>query len=135
MMIFFRHSLAQRIITAFLLPLVLVALNGTGVALCIYEFEWEDILTHHYQHFDPTNLSNKALGREFITRVLENNKHGNDHTLPKPAATTPDLRAVPTVSALPLIPAIHHTITFTPRTQGFLLRGSLPDIFHPPLVL
>lgn len=131
-MSYFRRSLTQRIVTAFLLPLVLVALNGTGLAWCIYEWEWEDILTHHYQHFDPNNPVNKEIGRGYITRVLENNKHGNDSTLPKPAATTPDLRAVQSSCALTPIPALSQEILPAPHSQGTLLRGSDRDIFHPP---
>ncbi|MCS6809496.1 MAG: hypothetical protein RML40_11885 [Bacteroidota bacterium] len=127
-----RQTLVQYATVAFLLPCVLIALNGTGIAWCIYEWEWEDILTHYYQSSDPTNPNNKHLGRTFITRILENNKHGSDPTLPKPAAITPDIRAIQVLLPTEPAPPMSHCRYILFRSKGSVSLGCTREVFHPP---
>ena len=128
---YFRYSIVRRLIVALLLPFVLVATNGSGFAWAIYEWEWEDILTHHYQALDPNNASNKALGRTFVCKILDQNT-GQDPTQPKPPVVLQELRAVLTFQAFSENTAFIASIRSTPRSEGAPLLGFHADVFHPP---
>ncbi len=127
----FRYPIVQRLITALLLPFVLVATNGSGFAWAIYEWEWEDILTHHYQTLDPNNANNKALGRTFVCKILDQNT-GQDPAQPKPPVVLQELRAVLTFQAFSENTAFTPSIRSTPRSEGSPLLGFHADVFHPP---
>ncbi len=127
----FRYPIVQRLITALLLPFVLVATNGSGFAWAIYEWEWEDILTHHYQALDPNNASNKALGRTFVCKILDQNT-GQDPTQPKPPVVLQELRAVLAVQSFSQHTALTVHTRITPRSAGSTLLGFHADVFHPP---
>lgn len=130
-MYFVRHIIPQRIITALLLLFLLVAMNGTGFAWLIYEWEWEDILTHHYQTLNPNDASNKTIGRTYICEILERNT-AQDPTLPKPPVVVQELRSIlttlPTTSQVQILT---HTF-FTTDTKNAPLLGFLRNVFRPP---
>ena len=126
-----RHTIPQRIITALLLPFVIVAMNGTGFAWLIYEWEWEDILTHHYQTLDPNDASNKAVGRAYICEILERNT-AQDPTLPKPPVVVQELRSILTTLPTTLQARILTYTFFSTDTEGAPLLGFLRNVFRPP---
>lgn len=129
-----RHSALQRIITALFLPFILVAMNGTGFAWLVYEWEWEDILTHHYQTLDPNDASNKAIGRIYICEILDRNT-AQDPTLPKPPVVVQELRSVLTIlPSTPQARILRHTY-FPPDTEGAPLLGFLRNVFRPPTLV
>lgn len=130
----FRHSALQRLITSLFLPFVLIAMNGIGFAWVIYEWEWEDILTHHYQTLDPNDASNKALGRGYVCEILDKNS-GQDSTLPKPPVIIQELRAVLTTRPSTLQSYFSTPILFPPCKEGALSPGFFDSIFRPPTVV
>lgn len=129
-----RHSIVQRLITALLLPFVLVAMNGTGFAWAIYEWEWVDILTHHYQMLDPNDENNKAFGRGYMREILDKDTE-QDSTLPKPPVVIQELQAI-----LTTLSYSHHAHLLTrflipPCTEGAPILGFFADIFRPPTIV
>jgi hypothetical protein len=127
----FRSPIVQRLVAALLLPFVLVATNGSGFAWAIYEWEWEDILTHHYQTLDPNNTSNKALGRTFVCKILDQNT-GQDPTQPKPPVVLQELRAVLAVQSFSEHTLINALPRITPSSEGTPRLGFYADVFRPP---
>ena len=130
----FRHSAMQHLVTAVLLPFVLIAMNGIGFAWVIYEWEWEDILTHHYQTLDPNDVSNKALGRGYVCEILDKST-GQDPTLPKPPIVIQELRAVLTTKPHTLQSHFSATLLLPPCKEGAPSLGFFDSIFRPPTVV
>ncbi len=129
-----RHSIAQRLIAALLLPFVLVAMNGTGFAWAIYEWEWEDIVTHHYQALDPNSTHSKELGRGYVCEILDKNS-GQDSTLPKSPVVIQELRAVLTIRPHALQSDFIVSISIPPCAEGSPLLGFFDDVFRPPTLV
>ncbi|MBL7990662.1 MAG: hypothetical protein JNN25_04420 [Candidatus Kapabacteria bacterium] len=129
----FRHSTLQRLCTAVLLPFVLIAMNGIGFAWVIYEWEWEDILTHHYQALDPNDICNKALGRGYVCEILDKSA-GQDPTLPKPPVIIQELRAVLTTRPHTRPSHFSAPILLPPCKEGTPSLGFFDSIFRPPTV-
>ena len=129
-----RHRIAQRLITSLLLPFVLVAMNGTGFAWAIYEWEWEDILTHHYQMLDPNDANSKALGRGYVCEILNKNS-GQSPTLPKSPVVIQELRAVLTIRVHALQSHFTVSILIPPCAEGSPLLGFFDDVFRPPTLV
>jgi hypothetical protein len=124
---------SKQALTLLLLPFLLVYANGMATAWLIYECEWEDILTHHFQTLIPNNASNKELGRAYICQILDKN-FGQDPTQPKPPITVPELRAVIALRSIHSPSRFFLQKLVIPTSEGMPLLGSPQEIFHPPSV-
>lgn len=131
MVSFLRYTAPQRIIALVLLPFVLVYIHGASVAWLIYEWEWEDILTHHFQTLNPYDASNKARGAAYIHQALEK------HDAPVPDAPQPPLEIQELRAVLHELSAHLPEINFfqsriIPRATGLPTRGFFAEVFRPP---
>lgn len=91
----FRKS--QQAIALLLMPFLLVYANGMAMVWLIYQWEWEDIVTHHCQQFSTTECDGKA----YVNAVLDA-RHGDDTSLPRPPSAIQELRAlIPTHVFIP----------------------------------
>jgi hypothetical protein len=126
----FRHIALKRIITAFLLPFVLVYANGSAVAWCIYLWEWEDIVTHYCQAYSTEECDGKA----FVNAVLEK-KDNRYPALPHAPQNIQELRS--TAARFLHVHLIHYTTHQSSLFEEFSSphRGYLRDVFRPPCVL
>lgn len=131
--IFRRLRQSQQAIAMLLLPFLLVYANGMATAWLIYECEWEDILTHHFQTLTPDDASNKELGRAYVCQILDKN-FGQDPTQPKPPVTVPELRAVLALQHSTPSPQFSPKKLIMPPSEGSILLGCPQEIFHPPSV-
>ena len=122
-----RHILAMRLVTALLLPFVLVYSHGAAVAWGIYLWEWEDIVTHYCQEYSTSECDGKA----FVNAMLDK-KDGRYPSLPHAPQNIQEMRAV-------AARALESRLT-TPKTDflpstvitSLPHRGFIRGVFHPP---
>lgn len=117
----FRYS-----VTIVLLPCLIVYIHGISVIWLIYQFEWEDIVTHHCQQYSLEECD----GKQYINFILDA-APADAQRLPQPPATVDELRAMLQYNNAITAPQVFCSILLYSLPEA-THRGFRVKIFHPP---